>query len=391
MPTNNISTGEMEKNLYFAALAGALPTLAALGALLIYNALVMASIVAGLLLVTAWYVHKKTRLLMLVELQKCDLHSQEVESVRRSKATVFGSLGRTLLPVWGRHVETVREHAENSVEELANRFAGLAREIGNATDVSSQVTMSTEGGIESVFRQASNSLEELINSLDEALRERNQFLNQINGLADFITELERMANDVAIIAGQTNLLALNAAIEAARAGDHGRGFSVVASEVRKLSQMSAETGVRMSGKVALISSTIESTINNARTAQLRDSTMIETSQLTVRNVLRDLRSHAGGLTESAKELIRTNEAIRSEVEQTLVHLQFQDKIGQILSHVRDSVDSLSAELQTEPDELDIDRFLRELEETYAMTEERTGHQGGQSARANSAAGEVTFF
>lgn len=334
---------------------------------------------------------------MIIQMRRmtetCEAAERSLEQAQEFEVgpDVCQQLASDLLPIWSRHVETVREQTEHAVEELAQRFAFLVDELDKATDVSRRVTASAEDGIDGVLQKANHSLERLIDSLDEAIVERDQLLTQINGLAGFISELEQMAQDVATIAGQTNLLALNAAIEAARAGDQGRGFAVVASEVRKLSQMSAETGDRMSSKVTYISKTIETTIDVAKTAQGRDHAMVKGSHNTIKDVLEDLRQHAQSLTGAAAQLADANQAIKGEVEQTLVHLQFQDRVGQMLSHVRDNISAVGQELSASAAVTDVDKLLRDLETSYAMAEERAAHGAPSVSSAAGGAGDITFF
>jgi methyl-accepting chemotaxis protein len=142
-----------------------------------------------------------------------------------------------------------------------------------------------------------------------------------------------MAADVGSIAAQTNLLALNAAIEAARAGESGRGFAVVATEVRMLSQRSAETGKRISERVGQIASVMNTTLNSAEDATKQDANSVNLSGELVEHVL----SHVRKLGDSADAMNQHGMVVRGEVEQLLIAMQFQDRVSQILEGARSNM------------------------------------------------------
>ena len=100
-------------------------------------------------------------------------------------------------------------------------------------------------GMARTLAQGQATLQGLVDALREARVIRAEFLSRIADLTQTIGTLEEMSTEVAAIATQTNLLALNAAIEAAHAREHGKGFAIVASEVRKLSERSGATGLKI--------------------------------------------------------------------------------------------------------------------------------------------------
>ncbi len=299
--------------------------------------------------------------------------------------------GDQVLPLWVQQIDTARNQTETAILSLSERFVDLATELRKSTDMAAGAASSLEGGMGSTFGQASRDLQQVVNSLKVALSDRDGLLNQITGLDTFVDELNAMAQDVATIAGQTNLLALNAAIEAARAGEQGRGFAVVADEVRKLSRLSAETGDRIGTKVNYIGEAIRSAVNAAEDSRGRDGAAVQNSEKIIQKVLEEFQGLSNTLVTTADSLRQTNTSIEQEVSEALVHLQFQDRISQMMNHVMDSMGDVATRMSTgNASELDVTSVLADLEASYAMAEERDNHS--QRTPANQqAAGDITFF
>ncbi|WP_420825831.1 methyl-accepting chemotaxis protein [Thiocystis violacea] len=223
---------------------------------------------------------------------------------------------------------------------------------------------------------------------------------QVERLAGFGGEMQRMAQDVRSVAEQINLLALNAAIEAARAGEQGRGFAVVADEVRKLAGSSAATGARISVKVEELARSLAQTQSMVKASMSSADSLVKSSEHKVEAVMSRLRQTTESLNEDAQRLRHLSESIRSRVGASLVDLQFQDRTSQVLAHVCEGLEHLSERLlatskhdltQQELDILEIDGLLAQMLASYSTIEERDLHTTGGAARVESAASELTFF
>ena len=88
-----------------------------------------------------------------------------------------------------------------------------------------------------------------------------QIAKQVMGLSEKLTQIDRIAGVVSQLANQTNMLALNAAVEAVRAGENGKGFGVIATEIRKLADQSGKYGDQINALTADIQDATESTVN----------------------------------------------------------------------------------------------------------------------------------
>ena len=300
-----------------------------------------------------------------------------------------------VLPVWSGQIEMARQHTEDSITALANRFADINQRIGTTLAASQG---ETGNRLIELLGENEVELNSIIATLRSALTVKESMLSEVASLSQFTEALKHMAKEVGEIAKQTNLLALNAAIEAARAGEVGRGFAVVADEVRKLSDLSGGTGKKISETVETVNQAIAATLQIARQYAQQDEAMVIDSEQVIKHVVGRVQVAAVDLAESSDGLRRETLSIGEELADVLVALQFQDRVSQILGHVSQDMGKLKERLISQTDQraqggapaaIDAAAWLAELSHTYTVPEQHVVHGGGTTRGA--AAAEITFF
>lgn len=126
--------------------------------------------------------------------------------------------------------------------EFSSLLSDTTKEINNLLDISKEVDGSA--------KESNGDLKELTRSMDDFNKLFQVFLLTLGTMNTDIKKVNDITDLINNVAEQTNLLALNAAIEAARAGDAGKGFTVVAAEIRKLSEKTKESSVSINNLIA---------------------------------------------------------------------------------------------------------------------------------------------
>jgi methyl-accepting chemotaxis protein len=296
-----------------------------------------------------------------------------------------------VLPIWLQHLGSVKSQTESAITELVTSFSSITEQFekagfkgagGSASD-GQQATIS-------LLTLCERQLRPVISSMNSLLDSKGALVSSVNELALVTSELQGMASGVSQIAAQTNMLALNAAIEAARAGPTGRGFAVIAKEIRTLSQVSAQTGKQITDRIGQVTRIMKTTVAAAANASIHDRSAIELSG----SVVQDVLSHVRELSVNAEAMRGQGNIIRADVENLLVSLQFQDRVSQIISVIDADIKRLEDAVEGDEDLPATDEWLHDLQRHYTMNDQRQNHAAEAStvpARAQAPASTETEF
>ena len=279
-------------------------------------------------------------------------------------------------------------HTASSVEQMGRAIDGVAKgaqeqskAVARASDITTQISTAIQQVAANAqtsangASHAASTAREGAKTVDDTIKGMQTIKTRVGYSSEKVQEMGNRSDQIGVIvetiddiASQTNLLALNAAIEAARAGEHGKGFAVVADEVRKLAERSSSA----TKEIGALIKGIQKTVSEAVTAMSESAREVEAGV-----------EHANKSDLALKQILEAAETVNKQVEEIATAAQHISLSSNELVGAMDSVSAVVEENTAAAEQMSANSSeVTQAIEKHRQRERREQRLGGRGERGS---------
>jgi methyl-accepting chemotaxis protein len=338
-------------------------------------------------------------------------------AVQKDVAAAITSFAETYTPHFGevqQEAAQVKTILHDAIGKLIASFTGMETQTRRQQELSVLLLSQNRGetleangqvvNFESFVHEISSTLSVFVDTTVDNSKIGMELVGMMDDIVGRVQSIVSVLGEIEAIAKQTNLLALNAAIEAARAGEAGRGFAVVADEVRTLSMRSTQFSDQIRGYMDGVYGSVRAAEESINSMASKDMQVALTSKQRVESMLHAIQAMNGSMSVTAGQLSDIAGQVEQDVRTTITSLQFQDLATQLLSRIEaratastatlDELRALAVTTAAKPpqDLVEIDRYLQQCMAIVAKGGESLAQTGSSPvSQTQMAAGDIDLF
>lgn len=295
------------------------------------------------------------------------------------------------------NLSSIKSTQDDAVETLSNAFSSLKALVAQQIQcidallsVDSTQTQSYSERMRTFAQETDGTLTQFIDSTEQMSSSTKHLMDQVQTIQQAMPTVIDALSGIDDIAAQTNLLALNAAIEAARAGEAGRGFAVVADEVRALSTRSTQFSDVIKTQVENIRSLVDKLTDTAEFVASQDISQVVNAKAHISEQLAEIIRKAEADLITTKQIEDIGSQLDDSINTAIRGMQFGDINGQHIQYTQDMLKFILEQLAT-LNATNIESFVRALNEYQKGLAQKGKNDHNPVSATSMDAGEVELF